>query len=210
MNAMPLPSGDRQLIEIMDAELADAHHRAGPQLACHPGCTQCCHGPFPINALDAARLRAGMDALRDGEPELAAEVEYRAQGWIAQWAPVFPGNPTTGVLAGSEADRERFEELADEAPCPALDPATGHCDLYEWRPMTCREFGPPVRLANGALGCCELCFTTADDEEIAACEMPVPRDLEHELLAAMDDTRETVVAYALLPQIQDPRQATAR
>ena len=53
-------------------------------------------------------------------------------------------------------------------------------------------------MATGALGCCELCFTTADDEEIAACEMPVPHDCEDALLAEMGDGRETVVAYALL------------
>jgi len=90
--------------------------------------------------------------------------------------------------------------LADDAPCPALDPATGRCDVYAWRPMMCRLFGPPVRQESGALGCCELCFTTADDEEIAACEMPVPHDLEEALVAQMGDRRETVVAYALIGQ----------
>src|SRR4051812_14579993 len=32
----------------------------------------------------------------------------------------------------------------DDAPCPVLDPDTGMCDLYEWRPLTCRTFGPPL------------------------------------------------------------------
>ena len=49
------------------------------------------------------------------------------------------------------------------------------------------------------LACCELCFIGATDAEIAACEMPVPHALEAELLAVMGDSRETVVAYALLP-----------
>ncbi|MGB6782802.1 MAG: YkgJ family cysteine cluster protein, partial [Terracidiphilus sp.] len=119
-----------------------------------------------------------------------------ARAWVEAWAPEFPGDAATGVLA--DAEGERFEELADEAACPALDPASGRCDVYAWRPMTCRAFGPPVRMATGALGCCELCFTTAADEEIAACEMPVPHDLEDALLAGMGDARETVVAYALL------------
>lgn len=182
----------------MNAALAEARLRAGPHLVCRPGCTQCCHGPFRINALDAARLRAGMEALRENDATLAAEIERRARAWVEEWASVFPGDAATGVLAGSEVEQERFEELADEAACPALDPASGRCDVYEWRPMTCRAFGPPVRMASGALGCCELCFTTADNEEIASCEMPVPHEREEELLAEMGDARETVVAFALL------------
>jgi len=195
-----LPAGDEQLIQIMDAALVEARRVAGPHLACRLGCTQCCHGPFPINALDQSRLRAGMDALRANDPALAGEIEGRARVWVREFAASFPGDAETGVLTDSEAERERFEELADDAPCPALDPATGRCDVYAWRPMMCRLFGPPVRQESGALGCCELCFTTADDEEIAACEMPVPHDLEEALVAQMGDRRETVVAYALIGQ----------
>ena len=43
--------------------------------------------------------------------------------------------------------------------------------------MTCRVFGPPVRSEDG-LGVCELCYHGASDEQIAACEMPVPSGLE--------------------------------
>lgn len=198
---MSLPDRDWQLVQIMDAALAEAKRVAGPHLACRLGCTQCCHGPFRINALDAARLRAGMEALRGSDPALAGEVEQRARAWIEEFAAAFPGDPETGVLGNSEAEQERFEELADDAACPALDPLTGRCDVYAWRPMTCRVFGPPVRQESGALGCCELCFTTADDEEIASCEMPVPHDLEDDLVAEMDDRRETVVAYALVRRV---------
>jgi len=64
--------------------------------------------------------------------------------------------------------------------------------------MTCRVFGPPVRQESGALACCELCFTSASDEEIAACEMLVPHDQEAELAGEMGDDAQTVVAYALV------------
>jgi Fe-S-cluster containining protein len=195
---MTVPSGDHELIQIMDASWADAARRAGPHLACRPGCTQCCHGPFPINALDVARLRAGMDALRTTDPLLASDLERRARQWIDTWAEHFPGDAQSGILASTEAAREPFEDLADNAPCPALDLETGRCQVYAWRPMTCRLFGPPVRQESGALGCCELCFTRASDEEIAACEMQVPHDLESSLLEDLGDPSETVVAYALV------------
>jgi Fe-S-cluster containining protein len=200
---MVLPAGDAQLVRIMDAALAETARRAGPWLVCREGCTPCCHGAFAINTLDAERLHAGMAALRATDPALAAALEERARIWIAEHGPSFPGDPVNGLIGDSEADQRAFEDFANEAPCPALDPASGRCDVYSWRPMTCRVFGPPVRMGDGdALGCCELCFHGATEEGIAACEMPVPHELEERLLGELGEetgaTRETVVAYALL------------
>jgi Fe-S-cluster containining protein len=199
---MRLPAGDHELVQIMDSALADAARKAGPWLACRPGCTQCCHGAFAINALDAMRLRTGMDVLDETDPQKANAVRTRARAWIAEFGPEFPGDAMTGVLGTTEEEQERFEEFADEAACPALDPETGFCDVYQWRPMTCRVFGPPVRVeadpGDNALGCCELCFVGATEEEIAACEMPVPHELEERLVAETGDASETVVAFALI------------
>jgi Fe-S-cluster containining protein len=201
------PPGDSELIQIMDASLTEAARRAGPHLVCRPGCTQCCYGAFSINALDAARLRTGMAALHAADASAAEAIEGRARAWLAQHAADFPGDPQTGILGTSEEDQEKFEDFANDTPCPALDTATGLCGVYEWRPMTCRVFGPPVRMANhgdiGAddaepLGHCELCFTTATPEEVAACEMPIPHALEEKLLEEIGSKEETIVAFALI------------
>jgi Fe-S-cluster containining protein len=204
LGGMELPARDRELVQIVDASLADAARRAGEWLVCRLGCTQCCYGAFAIGSLDALRLRAGMETLRVEEPDLASEIERRAQGWIVEHGAEFPGDLATGLLGESEDEHERFEEFANQAACPALDPATGRCDVYAWRPMTCRVFGPPIRMDAGldgseALGHCELCFAGASEEEVAACEMPVPQELEAELLDEVGAKGETVVAFALLP-----------
>ncbi len=197
---MALPVGDAQLVQIMDAALAAAAERAGSWLACKPGCTPCCHGAFAIDALDVARLRAGMTALREADPANAAAIGERARAWVAEHGSDFPGDRATGELGTSDEDQARFDEFANDAACPALNPATSLCDVYAWRPMTCRAFGPPTRMGEGeALGCCELCFVGASEQEIAACEMPVPWELEEQLGAQMADAGETVVAFALLP-----------
>jgi Fe-S-cluster containining protein len=209
---MEIPKADSELVQIVDAALKDAARRAGDWLVCRVGCTQCCYGAFAINELDALRLKAGMEALRGTEPELAAEIERRARASIESYGADYPGNLETGRLGESETDRERFEEFANEAACPALDPATGRCDVYVWRPMTCRVFGPPVRMDAGtgeagadvagpgvvALGHCELCFHGASEDQVKACEMMVPHELEGALLDEVGKTGETVVAFALL------------
>ena len=193
---MDLPAADAQLVQIMDAALAEASDRAGSWLACRPGCTQCCHGAFAINALDAARLR---DALHAAASSTLEAVQRRAQAWVAEFGPDFPGDRVTGILGTSEEDQGRFEAFAQDAACPALNPESGLCDVYAGRPMTCRVFGPPTRMGEGdALGCCELCFVGASEQEIAACEMPVPWEIEEQLVAQAEDAGETVVAFALL------------
>lgn len=206
---MPLPSGDQQLVQIVDAALADAARRSGSWLVCRPGCTQCCVGPFPISQLDAERLRAGMRELEISDPARAARVRQRARKSVARLKADFPGDPATGILAEDEAALERFTTFADEEPCPALDPRTGRCDLYSSRPMTCRTFGPPVRSGpEGGLGVCELCYHGASNEQIAPCEMvPDPDELEPALIAEAEQATgikgNTIVAFCLAKENPD-------
>jgi Fe-S-cluster containining protein len=195
------PARDRALVQIVDAAFADAAQKSGDWLLCRPGCTQCCMGAFPINQLDAVRLRQGLRELERQAPKRAARVRARARAYVARFAKEFPGDPKTGLLDESAAAEERFIDFANDEPCPALDPASGSCELYESRPMTCRVFGPPLRSESG-LGVCELCFHGASGEEIAACEMrPDPEDLESALLEELEGASglrgRTIVAFCL-------------
>jgi len=197
LGLMRLPAGDSELVQIMDAALADSARRAGEWLVCRPGCTQCCHGAFAIGPLDALRLAAGLEVLRTADPSTAEAVQQRSRAWIAEYGADFPGDRQTGILGETDADRERFEEFANEAACPALDPATGRCDVYAWRPMTCRVFGPPVRVGDGqALAHCELCFAGAGSAEVGECALPVLHELEARIVGGCRLLGETVVAFA--------------
>ncbi|MGA8162169.1 MAG: YkgJ family cysteine cluster protein [Acidobacteriaceae bacterium] len=194
------PASDTQLVQIVDAAVADAARRSGSWLLCAPGCTQCCIGVFPISQLDASRLREGLASLETSDTQRAAAVRHRAQASVARLTPEFPGDPATGAL--DEARADLLEDFANDEPCPALDPATGLCDLYAARPLTCRLFGPPLRV-EGGVGVCELCFHGATPEEITACEVHLDcEDLENSLTAEAEHTTgrtgNTLVAWALL------------
>lgn len=195
-----LPAGDMQLVQIVDAAVADAARRSGSWLKCAPGCTQCCIGVFPVSQLDAARLRDGLASLEASDPARATAVRLRAQVSVARLSPAFPGDPSTGTL--DEARSELLEDFANDEPCPALDPTTGFCDLYDARPMTCRVFGPPLRV-EGGLGICDLCFQGATTDEIAACEVHLDcENLEESLTTQAEHScgraGSTLVAWALL------------
>src|SRR6478752_6536277 len=107
---MSFPS-DHELVQILDASLADAARRSGAWLVCHAGCTQCCIGAFAINQLDAQRLRGGLADLKITAPSRAADVERRAADYIARLSADFPGNAITGILAEDEESKTRFEDF---------------------------------------------------------------------------------------------------
>ena len=179
-DACRIESGDSALIRIVDAALAEAVRLSGAWLACRPGCTGCCMGPFPITQLDARRLREGLAELEACDPTRAGNVRERAR----------------------QSAKIESADAAEDQPCPALDPATGLCDLYAARPVTCRVFGPPMRVSGGPVGLCELCFQGASDGTIAARATEIPAGpLEAELLgeleAATGCAGDTTVALAL-------------
>ncbi|MGI9101656.1 MAG: YkgJ family cysteine cluster protein [Terriglobales bacterium] len=191
-------SGDRELVQIVDAALVDSARRSGAWLVCHVGCTQCCIGVFAISQLDAVRLQEGLAELERHDPERAQRVRRRARGAVRHLRAGFPGDASTGILTERG---KAFEDYANDEPCPVLDPKTGRCDLYTARPMTCRVFGPPVP-SEGGLGICDLCYHGASAEQIAACTLQADTDdQEAELLARVERATgkrgDTLVAFAL-------------
>lgn len=197
------PARDQDLIQIVNAALADAFQKSRKWLACKPGCSQCCHGVFAINQLDAIRLRKGLAELETQDPERAARIRTRVLDTVARLSEDYPGDPVSGILDEDDTDEaaKRWDDFANAEPCPVLDPATGTCELYEYRPVTCRTFGPALK-SDGDLGHCELCFVGATEEEVVASEMhPDPDNLEAALVEELQRTTgecgETIIAFAL-------------
>ena len=204
MPCLPAPPRDQELIQIVNAALTDAFQKSSKWLACKPGCSQCCHGVFAINQLDAIRLRNGLAALEAHDPERAGRVRRRALDAVARLSEDYPGDPVSGVLDEDDTDEaaKRWDDFANAEPCPVLDPANGTCELYEYRPVMCRTFGPALK-SDGDLGHCELCFVGATEEEVIAAEMhPDPDNLEaallEELQKATGECGETIIAFALV------------
>lgn len=196
---------DRRLLEIIGEAMSEASMLAGDRLACRPGCTECCHGPFPINGLDAARLRRGLAELASLDPDRAAAVLSRARSQLPLLTAGFPGDPAAGRLADGDAADSYFEGHAG-VPCPVLDPTTGCCDLYAHRPLSCRTFGPPVRIGDSALPPCRLCFQGAGADEVEACRVePDPHGVEDRMVLRLQAAGETLIAFAVaLPATGEP------
>jgi Fe-S-cluster containining protein len=204
MPSYPVPPRDQELIQIVNAALVSTVQKSGQWLACKPGCSQCCHGVFAINQLDAIRLRRGLAELDAQDPERAGRIRRRALDAVARLSEDYPGDPVTGVLDEDDTDEaaKRWDEFGNAEPCPVLDPAAGMCELYEYRPVICRTFGPALK-SDGDLGHCELCFVGATEQEVIAAEMhPDPENLEAALVEELRKTSgtcgETIIAFALV------------
>jgi Fe-S-cluster containining protein len=201
-----LPERDKELVQIVDASLADATERARKSdgsswLACRPGCTDCCQGVFRISVLDAERLRGALAELARHDPTRADDIQVRALAFVNRFASMFPGNAVTGRLDPEE--QGTWDEFADlpeaDVPCPVLDPSTGRCELYSGRPLTCRIFGPPVMNEEG-IGICKLCYDGANEVEVLAGEMHLlHHELEEEIGLELPNS-ETIIAWALRPK----------
>ena len=184
---------DGELIQIVDAALAEAARKSGPWLVCRAGCAQCCIGAFAISGVDVDRLHRGLAALAASDPDRAARVRQRARESVERTLEDFPGDAVTGILDEGGDAEARFDEFANEEPCPALDPESLTCDLYASRPLTCRTFGPALRVGSGAIAACELCYEGATEEEVEACAI----DLDVQALDPDDGDVRTTVAFAL-------------
>jgi Fe-S-cluster containining protein len=192
-----IQKADRELLTALDRTMAEAARRSGEWLACRPGCTQCCIGPFAITQLDAIRLRDGLSVLELSEPARAAKVRVRAADYVHRIRSSYPGDRETGELW----DEDALPSDMDDVPCPALDPETGFCELYKSRPVTCRTFGPATRIGEKSFGACELCYVGATDEAIAQCAVEIDSERrEQDILAALEDQGVkglTIVAFAI-------------
>jgi Fe-S-cluster containining protein len=163
-------------------------------------------GPFTITQLDARSPREGLAEFESRDQQRTARVRKRARQAVTRMRSDFPGGATTGVPGGDEVAEEQFAALAEDRPCSAADAATGTCDLYAARPITCGIFGPPVDFGSEAVGVCGLCFQWARDEEIAACEVEIDlRGLESRLPNELERTAgalgQTMLVFAAAPAL---------
>jgi Fe-S-cluster containining protein len=198
----PLDVADAALVRAVDVAMAEAVRLAGPLFGCGPGRTDCCRGPFPVNLLDARRLQRGLAALDEQDPSRADAVRRRAREASGRLSASFPGDTRTGLLGGDESAEEQFSASHAAEPCPAVDPRTGRCDLYEWRPLACRTMGPPVRIGGSDLPPCPYCFSAAAPADVERCRAtPDPEGREDTLVEELERRLhlrgETIVAFAL-------------
>jgi Fe-S-cluster containining protein len=121
----------------------------GDLMACKLGCDDCCSVYFELSLIEAFVI-SGM--FRENLQENARR---RALERAAQAEPLF--READRILQSkAQGKREVSMELLEEAskikiPCPLKE--DGGCLLYTHRPITCRLYGTPQKIANSVISC---------------------------------------------------------
>ena len=159
-------ASDTELVQIVDAAVAEATRRAGAALACKSGCTHCCIGPFAVTERDLARLREGFAAV--GDERMAARFREAREAMREG----FPGDWESGGVTDLGA-ADLFDLAHPWLPCPVLDLETGACGLHAWRPVACRLHGPALRIDGVDLRHCRLNYVGMDGAEVEGLRVSV-------------------------------------
>ena len=178
-------ASDAELVQIVDAAVAEAARRAGAALVCRSGCTHCCIGPFAVTERDLVRLRAGFAVL--GDARMAARFREAREAMREG----FPGDWESGRVSDLEA-ADLFDLGHPWLPCPVLDLETGSCGLHEFRPVACRLHGPALRIDGVDLRHCRLNYAGMGEEEVEGLRVSVETP-------EVEESTLTYIAWAVLP-----------
>ena len=199
----PTPSHLRTLARKTDDWFRRASAALLGQIPCRAGCSHCCIGLFPITQLDARLLQEGLSHLPVDQRE---RIEGRAVQQVTMLETVYPRlKPSPSIGGWSDEEIDQAVTAFHHAPCPALGD-DGLCSLYDYRPLTCRSMGIPVRQGAVVNGACAVqtfvpiarlsASLEAEEQELAA--------LEAVELAALPEVaaegEELLLLYALVPR----------
>lgn len=119
------------------------------EINCKMGCSDCCHAVFDITLVEAMYLNFQFEKLLTGKKredilEKANRADRKAYKLKhAAYKSIEAGKPEVEVLAEMASERIR---------CPLLN-EQDRCDLYDFRPVTCRFYGLPTEIAGISHSC---------------------------------------------------------
>jgi Fe-S-cluster containining protein len=162
------------LRDKVDAFAAGVHERRAADLSCRRGCAGCCHVELTVCEVEAAAIRAQLDAL-DGKTREALRARAASPN----------GNGNGNGNGDDEGDDEGDEDGDGDAPRCVMLGDDDACAIYAARPLVCRSQGLPLRYpaelipaeslrarsGSGAVTWCPLNFREAASRPPAAADV---------------------------------------
>lgn len=137
------------LVQQADALFARVKQEFGECVRCQEGCADCCHALFDLTLIEALYVKSRFDQQFEADPraaliERANEADRQIYRLKRQaFKEHEEGRPEDQIL--EEMARKRVR-------CPALN-AEERCDIYPFRPLTCRIYGVPTVIGGKAHTC---------------------------------------------------------
>jgi len=139
--------------EELVAVAEDAFNRVKKEhpecVKCELGCADCCHALFDLTLIEALYVNHKFKAAYDGEQREA--MLERANSADRK---TFQIKKRAGkMMKDGNSDEEILEKIAAESVRCALLNDKNLCDLYDFRPITCRLYGVPTAIGGKGHTC---------------------------------------------------------
>lgn len=153
----------------------------GDLMACKPGCDDCCHVYFKVSLIEAFVISAMFrQNLSNGAQERVLARSENVEPLFRE-AEMLLRRPDPG-------EKDELLETASRIriPCPLNEDQT--CALYAYRPITCRLYGTPQKIADRVVSCPRCRFSegskymTVDVNEIQRQLYEYSRELLKDLI----------------------------
>jgi Fe-S-cluster containining protein len=181
---MNLQDHVRRYLELVDQaeELFETVQRShGNLMACRPGCDDCCYVYFKVSLIEAFVIR---EMFRQN---LSGVAQERVLARAENAEPLFREAEMLLLGQGRGGKHELLETASRiKIPCPLNEDHT--CVLYDYRPITCRLYGTPQKIADRAVSCPRCGFSegakymTVDVNEIQRQLCEYSRELLKDLI----------------------------
>ena len=166
---------------------------------CKVGCADCCHALFDLTLIEALYIKTRFDAVYHGEEkEALLERANKADRLIHKLK-----RDAYKEYEAGRSEIEILEEMsAKRVRCPLLNDEE-QCDLYAYRPITCRLYGVPTQIGEKA-HCCLLSgfepgrsYPTVKIDQIHRRLYQISAELAREIRSRYPDLAEMLVPLSM-------------
>ena len=149
MNLKPFFKKYEALLKTADDVFSKVAADYPEEVKCKYGCADCCYALFDLTLIEALYIKHHFDIGYEGlERERRIEIANKIDRELYKLK-----RKAYKDLEAGKKESEIFRELAEKkVRCPLLNDENG-CDLYGYRPITCRLYGIPTSISGKGHTC---------------------------------------------------------
>ncbi len=145
----PILKKYEKIVDLVDSAFERVKKQNGDLVKCKSGCSDCCHALFDLTLVEAIYINHHfLELFKDQKREEIIERANSADRKIYKikrqaYKEIEKGQNEVKILADIGAERVR---------CPLLN-KEDRCELYQYRPITCRVYGIPTAIQGMSHTC---------------------------------------------------------
>ncbi|NNG02420.1 MAG: YkgJ family cysteine cluster protein [Desulfobacteraceae bacterium] len=137
------------LVESVDKVFERVRSEYADCVKCEPSCSDCCHALFDLSLIEALYVNHHFNENLKGKiKDQIIEKANKADRQVYK----IKRRASKDLDAGRDHESILAELAAERVRCPMLNDAD-ECDLYEFRPITCRLYGIPTAIGGKGHTC---------------------------------------------------------